>query len=78
LGGCSSALTPELIQALAQDNASFCARADTRGGVGSLMSPAGGYGQATLELCRSQMPDARIILGADGSITIEHGSGVSH
>ncbi len=76
IGGCTT-ISPELIQALAGDPASVCFRADTRGGVGSIVAPAGGYGQATLELCRSQMPDARITLGADGSISIEHGAGVT-
>ena len=70
--GCAS-LSPELIEALARDDASICARADTRGGVGSIMAPSGGYGQATLELCRSRFPNAKVTLHADGSISIEHG-----
>lgn len=72
LPGCSS-LTPELIEALAKDNASFCARADTRGGVGSIVAPSGGYGQATLEFCRSNRPNTKVTLSSDGSISIEHG-----
>ena len=75
LGGCSS-LSPELVQALANDDASICISSDVRGGVGAVPSMAGGYGQATTGLCRSKMPDAQIELKADGSISIKHGAGV--
>lgn len=71
LSSCSS-IDSALIAELAKDQASFCARADTRGGLGSLIAPAGGYGQGTLEFCRSNHPGAKVILGPDGSITIEH------
>jgi len=75
LAGCS-AIDADLINALAKDNASFCAQADTRGGAGALAmaAPGGGYGQATLSFCRSNRPNARISLTADGSISIEHGA----
>ena len=73
LSGCST-LTPELINALSNDPASFCALMDTRGGVGSIVAPAGRYGQATLTFCRSAMPNAKITLHTDGSISIEHGN----
>ena len=71
--GCSSALTPEVITALSQDHASFCAQGDIRGGVGTLMSPSGGYGQSTLSFCRSNQPNAKITLSPDGEISIQHG-----
>ena len=70
--GCVS-LSPELVQALARDNASFCASADLRGGVGSLLNPAGGYGQSTLRLCRSNKENATITMTQDGSISIQNG-----
>jgi hypothetical protein len=72
ISGCST-LTPEIINALANDPASFCALMDTRGGVGAVLTPAGGYGQATMTFCRSAMPNAKISLHTDGTISIEHG-----
>lgn len=75
--GCTSSLTPELIRELAIDKASFCARGDIRGGVGTLMSPSGGYGQSTLSFCRSNQANAKITLKPDGEITIQHGDGAS-
>lgn len=75
LTGCSS-LSPELVQALAKDDASICISTDVRGGVGAVPSMSGGYGQATTGLCRSKMPNAQIELKADGSISIKHGSEV--
>jgi len=68
------ALSPELVSALSKDDASFCVAADVRGGAGGIIGGAtGGYGQSTLILCRSQMPDAKISISPDGSISIEHG-----
>ena len=72
LSGCSSFLTPELIKELAKDNASFCAQSDIRGGVGTIVAPAGGYGQGTLSFCRSNHEKAKVTLTPDGSISIEH------
>jgi len=72
LSGCS-ALTPDLINALAKDTASFCFSSDVRGGVGTLLTPGGGYGQGTTSFCRSNQPSAKVTLLPDGSITIEHG-----
>jgi hypothetical protein len=71
-GGCSF-LTPELVAALSKDNASFCASSDVRGGVGSVLAPAGGYGQGTFAFCRSNFPNASVSLKPDGSIAIQHG-----
>jgi hypothetical protein len=71
-GGCSL-LTPELIAALSKDTASFCAQSDIRGGVGTILTPAGGYGQSTLAFCRSNYPDSLVTLKPDGSISIQHG-----
>ena len=73
LSGCT-AIDPKLIEALANDPASFCITSDIRGGAGGIIGGAtGGYGQSTLSLCRSQMPEAKISLSPDGSISIEHG-----
>jgi hypothetical protein len=71
LGGCSS-ISPELVAELAKDNASFCFTSDIRGGAGSIAAPTGGYGQGTLSFCRSRQANAKVTLGADGSISIEH------
>jgi len=73
LGGCVT-LSPELLRELAKDEASICASADIRGGVGSLMSPGGGYGQSTLRLCRSGKDNATITMSPDGSISITNGN----
>jgi hypothetical protein len=73
LGGCT-ALTPDLIAQLAKDDASICVSTDIRGGVGAVAGvPTGGYGQATGNFCRSKMPNAKIELKSDGSISIQHG-----
>lgn len=73
LSSCSS-LTPEMIEALAKDDASVCISTDVRGGAGAVAGvPTGGYGQATGNLCRSKMPNAKIELKPDGSISIQHG-----
>ena len=66
-------ITPELITALSNDSASFCMNTDIRGGVGTLLTPGGGYGQSTLSFCRSNQPKATVTLQADGTISIEHG-----
>ena len=71
LAGCT-ALSPELVEALAKDDASFCATADIRGGVGSVVAPSGGYGQSTISFCRARKDAATITLQADGSISIQH------
>jgi hypothetical protein len=75
LGGCSS-ISPELLHELAQDDASLCFTTDIRGGVGTITAPSGGYGQSTLSLCRSKMPDARVSVSPEGAISIEHGKAV--
>lgn len=82
LSACSSVLTPEVIRELAQDQASFCAVGDIRGGAGggAIAAPGvpmtGAYGQSTVMFCRSNQPNARISAKPDGSIEIQHGSGV--
>ncbi len=74
LAGCSSTFTPEMIEALAKDSASFCAQSDIRGGAGTIMAPSGGYGQSTLSFCRSNQKEAKVSIAPDGAISIEHGS----
>ena len=80
LNGCSVPLTPEVIQALAGDNASVCGRAGVRGGVGAMplgtgaTVPVGGYGSAELEFCRSNYPGASLSMSPGGAITITHGA----
>lgn len=69
--GCSS-LSPELVAALAKDNASFCALSDVRGGAGAVIGAAGAYGQGTFGFCRSNRDGAVVKLAPDGSISIEH------
>lgn len=74
LGGCSTALTPELVDALAKDSASMCIAGDIRGGAGGIIGGmTGGYGQSTLHMCRSNRDNVKITLGVDGSMSIEHG-----
>lgn len=76
--GCSPILTPELVAALARDEASFCANVDLHGGAGGgaitpvPVVPMAGYGSATLAFCRSNHDGAEIKLGSDGSISITH------
>lgn len=73
LAGCST-LSPEVIEALAKDQASFCGTQDIRGGTVGLMAAAGGYGQGTLSFCRSNQPEARVKVNpSTGEISIEHG-----
>lgn len=70
--GCVS-LTPQMVRELAKDDASVCISTDVRGGAGAVAGmPTGGYGQATGNLCRSKMPNAKIELRPDGSISITH------
>jgi len=74
LSSCT-ALTPDLVAQLAKDDASVCISTDIRGGVGAIAGvPSGGYGQATGNFCRSKMPNAKIELKADGSISLQHGA----
>jgi len=73
LSGCFS-LTPEMIAALAKDNASFCAKLEASGGAGALsMVPTGGYGASSLMFCRSMQANARVSITKD-SIVIQHGA----
>ena len=74
LGGCSATLTPELIAALAKDEASFCATTDVRGGVGTLAAPSGGYGQATFSFCRSNKDNATLSVSPDGALSLKNGN----
>ena len=75
LAGCSPPLTSEIIKALSNDTASFCARSGIRGGVGAISLPAaGGYGSAEFEFCRSNYPNSKVTLNSDGSISITHGA----
>ena len=71
-GGCTT-IDPAIIEALAKDPASVCITGDVRGGAGGIIGGAtGGYGQSSLAFCRSQMPNAKIQLLPDGTISIEH------
>ena len=66
-------LDDKLVNALAKDDASFCASTDIRGGVGSVVGGAGGgYGQSTLSFCRSNHANATVTLKPDGEISITH------
>mgnify|MGYP001565595388 FL=1 len=77
LAGCAPPLTADLIKALSNDTASFCARSGIRGGVGALVGGvSGGYGSAEFEFCRSNYPNSKVTLSPDGSISITHGSEV--
>jgi hypothetical protein len=70
--GCAT-LDADMIRALAQDSASFCARSGISGGAGGLATGvAGGYSQADFAFCRSNHDGATVKLGADGSLSIEH------
>jgi hypothetical protein len=70
--GCSQ-LSPELVAALSQDNASLCVTTDVRGGAGGMVGGAtGGYGQGTLTLCRTSHPGATLLVKPDGTVFIKH------
>ena len=73
LTGCAT-LDSKLVEALSKDDASICISTDVRGGVGAVPSMSGGYGQATMSLCRSKMPNAKVEIKPDGSISIQHGA----
>lgn len=71
--GCSP-LSSEMLKALASDESSVCFSSDIRGGAGMVAGmPTGGYGQTTNTLCRSKMPNAKMEVKPDGSISIQHG-----
>ncbi len=73
--GCAS-LNADMIRALAQDSASFCARAGASGGAGggglALGALTGGWGTGEFAFCRSNHDRATVRLDADGSLSIEH------
>ena len=74
LSGCAT-LDADFINALAKDDASFCASVDIRGGAGGIIGGAtGGYGQSTLAFCRSRKNNASVALNPDGSMSIQHGA----
>jgi hypothetical protein len=73
LSGCVQ-LSPELVQALSKDDASFCASLDLRGGAGMIAGmPSGGYGQGTMNLCRSNKDNAKLSIAPDGTMSIQNG-----
>ena len=70
--GCAT-LDADMIRALAEDSASFCARAGASGGAGGLAAgAAGGWGTGEFAFCRSNHDGATVKLEADGSLSIEH------
>ena len=73
LSSCVS-FTPEMIEALAKDKASFCAKLDASGGAGAVaaFAPSGGYGSSSLAFCRSNQPNAKVTMNKEG-ISIQHG-----
>jgi len=66
--------SPEFIEALAKDKASFCGKVSASGGAGGVAGfvPSGGYGTSTLEFCRSNQPNAKVSMD-DKGISIQHG-----
>ena len=72
LSGCVG-FSKEMIEALARDNASFCGKVSASGGAGGIagMMPSGGYGTSALEFCRSNQPNAKVVMD-DKGISIEH------
>lgn len=74
LPGCAT-LDADMIRALADDSASFCARSKVSGGAGGggLMAGAvtGGWGSADFAFCRSNQKGAKVSILADGTIVIE-------
>ena len=78
VSGCALKLTPEMIEALGKDPASFCLSSGVSGGAGGAgfgmgVVGSGGYGQGTLNFCRTNQPNSQVELKADGSISITHG-----
>ena len=73
--GCAT-LDADMIRALSQDQASFCARAGASGGAGggglAAGAVTGGWGQGDFAFCRSNHDGATVKLGTDGSLSIEH------
>jgi len=77
MAGCSVPLTAEMIKALKDDPATFCAIAGARGGAGGMVVgpgiiPSGGYGSAEIVICRTNTPGSEIILHPDGTLTMKH------
>ena len=83
LSGCSLPIRsedlPAVLAGLSADHASACLRTGVRGGAGAVAIapvpsvPAGGYGSAELEFCRTNEPGSEIELKSDGTLTIKHG-----
>lgn len=75
LTGCAT-IDADLVRELAKDSASFCGRAGASGGAGAggLAAGAltGGWGTGEMAFCRSNRDGAKVVLGADGSVSIEH------
>ena len=73
---------PAVLDKLSADHASACLRTGIRGGAGAIAIapapsiPAGGYGFAELEFCRSNEPGSEIEIKPDGTLTIKHGVAV--
>ena len=62
LSGCA-VLDADMVKELAKDNASFCAR---------FVASVSLKGSGELAFCRSNHDGAKVTLGADGSLSIEH------
>jgi hypothetical protein len=80
LTGCTTLnLTPELVQALAKDEATLCLAHNLQGGAGGAaftpapMIPLAGWGASAFILCRSNQPDAKVTLSPTDGISIQHG-----
>jgi hypothetical protein len=80
LTGCTTLnLTPELVQALAKDEATLCLAHNLQGSAGGAaftpapMIPLAGWGASAFMLCRSNQPNASVSLTPDGGISIQHG-----
>lgn len=73
LAGCSP-LNAELVKALAKDDAAVCVASDIRGGAGMVAGvPSGGYGQGTLNFCRSNKANSKLEIKPDGSMSVTTG-----
>ncbi len=76
--GCSPTLTPELIEALSKDKASFCASIVGSGGAGGMtispvpVIPVAGYGYGRITFCRSNHEKAKLSINPEGVVSIEH------